>query len=75
MKSKGITKPKDLEGRKLGAPTFDGGRQMFPALAKANGLDMNKITWITMDANLRETLLVRGDVDVITGFLTSVVPS
>jgi NitT/TauT family transport system substrate-binding protein len=75
MKSRGITRPKDLEGRRLGAPTFDGGRQMFPALAKANGLDSSRITWITMDANLRETMLARGEVDVITGFLTSVVPS
>lgn len=75
LKSRGITRPKDLEGRKLGAPTFDGGRQMFPAFAKANGLDTGKITWISMDANLRETMLARGEVDVITGFLTSVVPS
>ncbi len=75
LKSKGITKPKDLEGRKLGAPSFDGGRQMFPAFAKANGIDQSKITWFTMDANLREQMLAKGDVDVITGFLTSAVPT
>ena len=75
LKSKGITRPKDLEGRKLGAPSFDGGRQMFPAFAKANGIDQSKITWLTMDANLREQMLAKGDVDVITGFLTSAVPT
>jgi len=75
LKSKGITKPKDLEGKKLGAPTFDGGRQMFPAFAKANGIDQSKVTWVTMDAALREQMLARGEVDVITGFLTSAVPS
>ena len=75
LKSKGIAKPKDLEGKRLGAPSFDGGRQMFPAFAKANGIDQAKITWLTMDANLREQMLVRGDVDVITGFITSAVPT
>jgi len=75
LKSKGIAKPKDLEGKKLGAPSFDGGRQMFPAFAKANGIDQTKVTWFTMDANLREQMLARGDVDVITGFITSAVPT
>jgi NitT/TauT family transport system substrate-binding protein len=75
LKTKGISKPKDLEGKKLGAPSFDGGRQMFPAFAKANGIDQGKIAWTTMDANLREQMLVKGDVDVITGFITSAVPT
>ena len=75
LKSKGISKPRDLEGKKLGAPSFDGGRQMFPAFAKANGIDQSKISWSTMDANLREQMLVKGDVDVITGFITSAVPT
>jgi NitT/TauT family transport system substrate-binding protein len=75
LKKNNITKPKDLEGKKLGAPSFDGGRQMFPAFAKANGIDQGKVTWVTMDAALREQMLARGEVDVITGFLTSAVPS
>ncbi len=66
-----ITSPKQLEGRKLGAPVFDGARQMFPALAKANGVDLAKIAWVTMDAALREPMLVRGEVDAISGFITS----
>ena len=75
LRSKGITKPKDLEGKKLGAPPFDGGRQMFPAFAKVNGIDQSKITWLSMDANLREQMLAKGEVDAITGFITSAVPS
>lgn len=75
LKTKGIAKPKDLEGKKLGAPAFDGGRQMFPAFAKANGIDQTKITWFSMDASLREQMLVKGDVDVITGFITSAIPT
>jgi NitT/TauT family transport system substrate-binding protein len=66
-----ITSPKQLEGKKLGAPVFDGARQMFPAFARANKLDPAKVSWVSMDANLRETMLVRGEVDAISGFITS----
>lgn len=75
LKSKGIVKPKDLEGKTLGAPPFDGGRQMFPVFAKVNGIDPAKINWTSVDANLREQMLARSQVDVITGFVTSAVPT
>jgi NitT/TauT family transport system substrate-binding protein len=68
LKKSGIKGPADLAGRKLGAPVFDAGRKAFPIFAKANGLDPAKINWTTMDPPLRETMLVRGDVDAITGF-------
>jgi NitT/TauT family transport system substrate-binding protein len=75
LKAKGITKPKDLEGKTLGAPPFDGGRQMFPVFASVNAIDTSKITWMSIDANLREQMLVKSQVDVITGFVTSAVPT
>jgi len=75
LKSKNITRPSDLEGKKVGAPTFDGARQMFPPFAKSAGINQAKVNWITVDGNLRETMLVRGEVDAITGFITSVIPS
>ncbi len=66
LKKSGITKPADLAGKKLGAPVFDAGRRGIPIFAKANGL--GNVQWVTMDPPLRETMLVRGDVDAITGF-------
>src|SRR5229473_1874235 len=36
-----ITKPKDLEGKTVGAPPGDGQRQMFPAFARLNGIEQN----------------------------------
>jgi NitT/TauT family transport system substrate-binding protein len=68
LKKSGIRTPADLVGKKLGAPVFDAGRKAFPIFAKANGLDAAKIAWTSMDPPLRETMLVRGDVDAITGF-------
>ena len=68
LRKSGIRTPADLVGRKLGAPVFDAGRKAFPIFAKANGIDLAKVAWTSMDPPLRETMLVRGDVDAITGF-------
>ena len=66
LKKSGIKTPADLAGKKLGAPVFDAGRRAFPIFAKANGI--GNVAWTAMDPPLRETMLVRGDVDAITGF-------
>ena len=66
LKKSGIKTPADLNGKKLGAPVFDAGRRAFPIFAKANNI--SGVQWTAMDPPLRETMLVRGDVDAITGF-------
>ncbi|MCW5649448.1 MAG: ABC transporter substrate-binding protein [Ramlibacter sp.] len=66
LKKSGIKTPADLNGKKLGAPVFDAGRRAFPIFAKANSI--SGVQWTAMDPPLRETMLVRGDVDAITGF-------
>ena len=66
LKKSGIKTPADLNGKKLGAPVFDAGRKAWPIFAKANGI--SNVAWTAMDPPLRETMLVRGDVDAITGF-------
>ena len=66
LKKSGIAKPADLVGKKLGAPVFDAGRRGFPIFQKANNL--GAVNWVSMDPPLRETMLVKGDVDAITGF-------
>ena len=66
LKKSGIKTAADLSGKKLGAPVFDAGRKAFPTFAKANKIE--NVAWTSMDPPLRETMLVRGDVDAITGF-------
>ena len=66
LKKSGIKTPADLNNKKLGAPVFDAGRRAFPIFAKANNI--TGVQWTAMDPPLRETMLVRGDIDAITGF-------
>ncbi len=66
LKKSGIKAPADLNGKKLGAPVFDAGRKAWPIFAKANNI--GNVAWTAMDPTLRETMLVRGDIDAITGF-------
>jgi NitT/TauT family transport system substrate-binding protein len=66
LKKSGIKTPADLNGKKMGAPVFDAGRKAWPIFAKANGV--GNVAWTAMDPPLRETMLVRGDIDAITGF-------
>jgi NitT/TauT family transport system substrate-binding protein len=66
LKKSGIKTPADLNGKRLGAPVFDAGRKAWPIFAKAN--NVTNVAWTAMDPPLRETMLVRGDIDAITGF-------
>ncbi len=66
LKKSGIKSAADLNGKKLGAPVFDAGRRAFPIFSKAN--NVTNVQWTAMDPPLRETMLVRGDIDAITGF-------
>jgi NitT/TauT family transport system substrate-binding protein len=67
LKSSGITEPADLVGRTLGAPVFDASYKLFPAFAAQTGIDPAAVPRVNMDPPLREAMLVRGDVDVISG--------
>lgn len=67
-KSRGISKPKDLEGKKLGAPAPDGAYAQWPIFVQANGIDASKVTIENVGFPVREPMLAAGQVDAITGF-------
>ena len=67
-KSLGVSEPKDLEGRVLGAPPPDGAWAQFPAFATANSLDVDKITVEPVGFPTREPMLAEGNVAAVTGF-------
>ena len=68
LKSSGINGLKDLAGKKIGNPAGDGARTMWPALAKANGIDPNSVTWVNIDANAKLGALKAKTVDATTSF-------
>jgi len=67
-KSRGVTIPKDLEGKKLGAPAADGAFAQWKIFAQANGIDASKVAVENMGFPIREPMLAAGQVDAITGF-------
>jgi len=68
LKSSGIKGVKDLAGKKIGNPPGDGARIMWPALAKANGLDPKSVTWVNIDANAKLAALKSKSIDATTSF-------
>ncbi len=67
-KSRGVSAPKDLEGRKLGAPAPDGAFAQWKIFVQANGIDASKVTVENVGFPVREPMLAAGQVDAITGF-------
>lgn len=71
----GINSVQDLAGKTLGAPAGDAPRRLWPVLAEEAGIDPNSVEWVTMEPKLRETFLLQGNVDAISGFIYSMMPS
>jgi NitT/TauT family transport system substrate-binding protein len=67
-KSRGVSSPKDLEGKKLGAPPADGAYAQWPIFVQANNIDASKVTIVSVGFPVREPMLASGEVDAITGF-------
>jgi NitT/TauT family transport system substrate-binding protein len=67
LKSSGITAPKQLEGKKLGAAANDATFKLFPLFAQHAGFDSGKVNIQYIEPKLREVLLAKKDVDAIPG--------
>ena len=67
-KSRGITSPADLEGKKLGAPATDGAFAQWRVFTKLNRIDPSKVTVENVGFPVREPMLAAGQVDAITGY-------
>ena len=68
LKKTGIAKPKDLEGKILGAPAGDGAWAQWPIFVQANKIDASKVKVENIGFPVREPMLAQGKVDAITGF-------
>ena len=70
LKSSPLLKPKDLEGKTLGAPPGDAQRQMFPAFAKVNGIDASKVTWVNIEPAAKTAAVAEKRMDGVGDYST-----
>jgi NitT/TauT family transport system substrate-binding protein len=73
LKKNGISKPQDLVGKRLADAQGEASRVLFPAFAKANGIDPGAVTWVTVAPNLRQTTLFHGQADAAAGHLFTII--
>ena len=57
-----------LAGKRIGNPPGDAARAMWPALARANDMDPESVTWVNIDANAKLAALKSGSIDATTSF-------
>jgi NitT/TauT family transport system substrate-binding protein len=67
-KSRGITEPKQLEGKKLGAPPTGITVGEWPLFAKLNNIDASKVTIETIGIPVRAPMLAAGQLDAALGY-------
>lgn len=70
MKKSGITKPADLKGKKISGPVFSSTRKTWPLFARATGLKVDDVAWQNVAPDMVEQVVVKGDVQVGSGFPT-----
>ena len=71
----GIESLDDMAGKKLGAPVGDAPRRLWPVLAEEAGVDAEAVEWVSMEPKLRQSFLLQGNVDAISGFSYSMIPA
>lgn len=69
LRSSGIRSAKDLAGKTLADTSASSNYLLFPAYARANGLDPNAVKWVFTDFNSLPGLLVTKQVDAIGQFM------
>lgn len=71
LRRENIRTPADLLDKTIAAPESDAGRQLFPAFARAAGIDASRVRWLSVTPQLREPMLIQGRANAISGFITS----
>jgi NitT/TauT family transport system substrate-binding protein len=67
-KSRGITEPKNLEGKKLGAPPNSATLAQWPLFAKLNEIDASKVVLENIALPVRAPMLAAGQLDAALGY-------
>jgi NitT/TauT family transport system substrate-binding protein len=67
-KSRGISDPKSLEGKRLGAPPGSNTAQKWPIFARLNEVDPAKVTMESIAIPVRIPMLAAGQLDAALGY-------
>jgi NitT/TauT family transport system substrate-binding protein len=67
-KSRGISDPKSLEGKRLGAPPLTTTVQQWPVFAKLNEIEAGKVTLEPIALPVRIPMLAAGQLDAALGY-------
>ena len=67
-KSRGVTAPRDLEGKKLGAPPNGSTFGEWPLFAKVNEIDVSKVAIEQIGIPVRAPMLAAGQIDAALGY-------
>lgn len=74
IRNNGIDKPKDLEGRTIGASAGEAGEKLIPKFAEVSGFDMKKLSVVNIAPSAKYASLVAKTVDSIIGFVNEAPP-
>jgi len=67
-----ITSPADFPGRRLGGAANDGAMKLFSALCSTAKVDCSTVDLEIMQPNLREPMLMQGQVDGVFGYVNTI---
>jgi NitT/TauT family transport system substrate-binding protein len=67
-----IKTAKDLEGKSISGPANDGALKLFPAFCKSAKIDCSGVKLGNMQPNLREQMLMQGQVDGVFGYVNTI---
>ena len=68
LKRKPIKTLQELVGARVGTGSVDAGSKILPALLTLNNIDLKSINRMTIDVKIRDTMLIKGEVDAVVGF-------
>jgi NitT/TauT family transport system substrate-binding protein len=71
LRSSGIKTMKDMEGRKVAVTDGSANVPLFKVLCQINGVDPNKIEFVSVSPQLRDTMVIQKRVDIAVGFFTT----
>jgi NitT/TauT family transport system substrate-binding protein len=67
-KSRGITEPKQLENKKIGATLMSATFAQWPLFAKLNNIEVSKVTIENIGIRVQAPMLAAGQIDAALGF-------